>query len=59
MGVGVLVRDHLGSVIAVLEKKVLVCGDSIQMHAMAVLEALHFAFDIGLQSLVFEMGSKE
>ena len=59
VGVGVLVRDYSGSVIAVLEKKVLACGDPIQMHAMAVLEALHFAFDLGLRSLPFEMGSKE
>ena len=59
VGVGVLVRDCLGYVIAALEQCVLVSGDMLQMHVVAVLAALQFAYDMGLRCIELEMESKE
>ena len=59
VGVGVLVRDFSSSVIAALEQCFLVSGDMLQMHAMAVLATLQFAFDMGLRCIDLEMESKE
>ena len=58
-GVGVLVRDFSGSVIAALEQSFLASGDMLQRYAMAVLAALKFAFDMGLRCIDLEMESKE
>uniref|UniRef100_A0A2N9H705 Reverse transcriptase zinc-binding domain-containing protein n=1 Tax=Fagus sylvatica TaxID=28930 RepID=A0A2N9H705_FAGSY len=59
VGVGVLVRDFTGSVIAALEQSFLAPGDMLHMHAMAVLAGLQFAFDVGLRCIDLEMESKE
>ncbi len=48
MGVGILARDSSGLVMVASTMKMLSVGDSLQAHAMAVMEALQLLFDVGL-----------
>jgi hypothetical protein len=59
MGVGILARDSSGLVMVASTMKMLSVGDSLQAHAMAVVEALQLLFDVGLQSIIIEIGNKE
>ena len=59
MGVGILARDSSGLVMVASTMKMLSVGDSLQAHAMAVVEALQLLFYVGLQSIIIEIGNKE
>uniref|UniRef100_A0A2N9E4N8 Reverse transcriptase zinc-binding domain-containing protein n=1 Tax=Fagus sylvatica TaxID=28930 RepID=A0A2N9E4N8_FAGSY len=59
VGVGVLIRDSAGLVAAAKCSKVRQVGDVIQVAASVLLEALVFAFHIGLRRLEVEMGNME
>ena len=57
--IGILARDSSGLVMVASTMKMLSVGDSLQAHAMAVVEALQLLFDVGLQSIIIEIGNKE
>uniref|UniRef100_A0A2N9IE72 Reverse transcriptase zinc-binding domain-containing protein n=1 Tax=Fagus sylvatica TaxID=28930 RepID=A0A2N9IE72_FAGSY len=58
-GVGILIRDSHGFSIAAQSTKVQQGMGRIQQHAWAVLNALQFAFDIGIRRVEFEVGCYE
>uniref|UniRef100_A0A2N9IH24 RNase H type-1 domain-containing protein n=1 Tax=Fagus sylvatica TaxID=28930 RepID=A0A2N9IH24_FAGSY len=53
-GLGVLIRDSEGAVMAVLEDSLLSNNELLQLHARAVLVAIKFVYDVGLRCLVVE-----
>ena len=57
MGIGVVVRDHEGSVVAALSKRMLLPLGPLEAKAKAMHEAVTFAKDIGLQDVIFETDS--
>uniref|UniRef100_A0A2N9HU49 CCHC-type domain-containing protein n=1 Tax=Fagus sylvatica TaxID=28930 RepID=A0A2N9HU49_FAGSY len=59
VGLGVLLRDSTGLVAAALCTQFGGGGDSLQVHAHALLLALEFAFHIGLRRLEVDVGNKE
>jgi hypothetical protein len=59
VGLGVLLRDSTGLVAAALCTQFGGGGDSLQVHAHALLLALEFAFHIGLRRLEVVVGNKE
>lgn len=54
IGVGVVVRDHQGAVIAALSAKRASAMDVDCMEAFAALAAIQFALDLGLHHIIFE-----
>uniref|UniRef100_A0A2N9FNB8 Reverse transcriptase domain-containing protein n=1 Tax=Fagus sylvatica TaxID=28930 RepID=A0A2N9FNB8_FAGSY len=58
-GLGVLIRDSEGAVMAVLEDSLLSNNELLQLHARAVLVAIKFAYDVGLRCLVVELDNQE
>ena len=58
-GLGVLIRDSEGAVMAVLEDSLLSNNDSLQLHVRAVLVAIKFAYDVGLRCLEVELDNQE
>ena len=57
MGVGVVVCDHEGSVLAALSKRMPLPLGPLEAKAKAMHEAISFAKDIGLQDVIFETNS--
>ena len=55
----ILIRDSHGFSIAAQSTKVQQGMGRIQQHAWAVLNALQFAFDIGIRRVEFEVGCYE
>nr|XP_023918260.1 uncharacterized protein LOC112029812 [Quercus suber] len=57
VGIGVVVRDHEGSVVAALSKCMPVSLGPLEGEVKAMHEAITFAKDIGLQDVIFETDS--
>jgi len=57
IGVGVIIRDHVGSVIATLSKRLPLSLDPLEVEAKAMDEATIFAWDIGVRDVIFESDS--
>lgn len=58
VGVGVVIRDHAGQTAASMSKKMWVPLGPLEAEAKAMEEAIDFAWDIGLQDVVFECDSE-
>jgi ribonuclease HI len=58
MGIGVLVRDATGAIIATLSKNVKVFQDPTTVEAMGALCAVEFSRDVGIQDIFIEGDSK-
>ena len=58
-GLGVLIRDSLGLVMAAKCASFSGDGSLLQIHAKAVLLALEFAFSIGMRRLEVDVGNQE
>ena len=56
--VEVVVRDHARQVVAAMSKKLWVGLGPLEVEAKAIEEAIDFAWDIGLQDVVFECDSE-
>jgi hypothetical protein len=59
VGIGVLIRDYLGGVNAVMQRQSILGGDYILIYAQVVLSAIKFALDVGLPRIVMDIGCKE
>jgi hypothetical protein len=59
IGLGILIRDSEGAVMAVLEDSLMRNNELLQVHAKAVLVALKFAYDVGLRFLLVEVENQE
>jgi hypothetical protein len=59
VGIGVLIRDSLGSVNAVMVKQSALEGDYISIYAQVALTAIKFALDVGLSRIDMDIGCKE
>ena len=57
VGIGVVVCDHKGEVIAALSKRLSLPLGPLEAEAKAMDEAVSFARDIGLQDVIFETDS--
>ncbi|XP_023925795.1 uncharacterized protein LOC112037216 [Quercus suber] len=57
ISVGVIIRDHLGSVVATLSKCLPLPLDPLEVEAKAIDEATIFAWDIGIRDVIFESDS--
>jgi hypothetical protein len=53
-GIGVVIRDKQGLVIATLSQKVHVCHSAEMIEALAAKRAVHFAIEVGLTDVEFE-----
>ena len=56
-GVSVIIRDHLGSVVTALSKRLPLLLDPLEAEAKAMDEATIFAWDIGFRDVIFELDS--
>jgi ribonuclease HI len=54
MGVGILVRDHLGMVIAARSHTLVFLTEPVVAEAIAALHAVEFSRDLGLPRIVLE-----
>ena len=59
VGVGSLIRDTNGSVMAAMNQKLVLCDDTLQLQAIVVLAAVKFAFHVGFRSLDVDMSYNE
>ena len=59
IGLGILICDSEGAVMAVLEDSLMRNNELLQVHAKAVLVALKFAYDVGLRFLLVEVVNQE
>uniref|UniRef100_A0A2N9ES07 RNase H type-1 domain-containing protein n=1 Tax=Fagus sylvatica TaxID=28930 RepID=A0A2N9ES07_FAGSY len=59
VGVGSLIRDTDGSVMAAMNQKLVLCDDTLQLQATVVLVAVKFAFHVGFRSLDVDMSYNE
>ena len=57
IGVGVIIRDHVGFVIAALSKCLPLPMDPLEAKAKAMDEATVFAWDLGVRDVIFESDS--
>ncbi|XP_023889006.1 uncharacterized protein LOC112001074 [Quercus suber] len=57
VGIGVVVRDHEGSVVVALSKRMPLPLVPLEAEAKAMHEAVTFAKDVGLQDVIFETTS--
>ena len=57
-GIGVVIRDSGGRVAATLSKKYLSPFGSIEAEAKAIEDGVQFAWDVGVQDVIFECDSK-
>ena len=53
ISVGVIIRDHLGFVVAALSKRLPLPLDPLEAEAKAMDEATVFAWDIGVRDVIF------
>uniref|UniRef100_A0A2N9G5Y5 Reverse transcriptase domain-containing protein n=1 Tax=Fagus sylvatica TaxID=28930 RepID=A0A2N9G5Y5_FAGSY len=51
VGLGFLIRDAQGFVVAAMQQQVVRCEDELQLQALVVLTTVQFAFDVGLRHL--------
>lgn len=56
MGIGVIVRDHLGMISVALSQTVEACPEPVIAEAMVALRAGKFCRDLGVQDTIFEGG---
>uniref|UniRef100_A0A2N9FI47 CCHC-type domain-containing protein n=1 Tax=Fagus sylvatica TaxID=28930 RepID=A0A2N9FI47_FAGSY len=59
VGMGSLIRDSDGSVMATMYQKLVLCDDTLQLQATVVLAAVKFAFHVGFRSLDVDMSYNE
>jgi hypothetical protein len=59
VGVGFLIRDANGSVVAAMKQRIVFCDDKLQLQATVVLEAVKYAFHLGFRSLDVDMSYNE
>ncbi|XP_075649680.1 uncharacterized protein LOC142620153 [Castanea sativa] len=57
IGIGVIIRDHEGSVIAALSKHLALPLGPLEAEAKAMDEAVLFAWDVGIREAIFETDS--
>nr|XP_023874806.1 uncharacterized protein LOC111987333 [Quercus suber] len=57
IGVGVIIRDHEGSVVATMSKHILLLLGPLEAEAKAMDEATLFARDVGVGDVIFELDS--
>ena len=57
VGIGVVVRDHEGSILAALSKRLPLPLGPLEAEAKAMEEAISFTIDIGLHEAIFETDS--
>ena len=57
-GIGVVARDHEGQVIAAMSKKLWVPLGPLEAEVEAMEEGILFAWDVGLQDVIFECDSE-
>ncbi|KAL0001132.1 hypothetical protein SO802_014913 [Lithocarpus litseifolius] len=57
-GVGVIIRDHEGSTVAAMSKRMPLSLGPLEAEAKALDEAIMFARDIGVQDIIFESDSR-
>lgn len=58
IGIGVIIHDHEGSMIAALSKHLPLSLGPLEAEAKAADEAVFFAWDVGLREVIFETNSK-
>ena len=56
-GIGVIIRDHEGSVIAAMSKRLPLMLGPLEAEAKAVDEAVLFAWEVGIRDIIFETDS--
>jgi ribonuclease HI len=54
MGIGVVVRDHQGEIMAALRRRVTCSPEPVQAESVGALAAAEFSRDLGLQDLILE-----
>ena len=57
IGIGMIIRDHLGFVVAALSKRLPLPLDPLELEAKAMDEATIFAWDIEVRDVIFESDS--
>ena len=57
IGIGVIIREHLGSVVAALSKRLPLPLEPLEAEAKAIDEVTIFAWDIGVRDAIFESDS--
>ena len=58
VGIGVIIRDHKGSVVAALSQHLRLPLGPLEAEAKAMDVAASFAWDMGIRDMVFETDSK-
>ena len=53
ISIGVIIRDHLGSVVVALSKRLPLPLDPLEAKAKAMDEAIAFTWDIGVRDVIF------
>lgn len=54
VGIGVVIRDNLGEVVAALSKKMELPLGALEIEAKALEEGIQFASDVGVRDVIFE-----
>jgi len=57
IGIGVIIKDHLGSIVVALSKCLPFPLDPLEVEAKAMDEAIVFEWDIGVRDVIFESDS--